>query len=55
MSFVKRMSAVVATTAAALLIVGFTTAGAAQAKPRDLKWYPCVIDGVQMVCSDGPF
>lgn len=54
-TFVKRIAAVLATATVALLVVGSATAGTAQAKPRDLDWYPCVIDGKPMVCSDGPF
>lgn len=54
-TLVRRTVALAATTTAALMIVGFATAGAAQAQPRDLKWYPCVIDGKPMMCSDGPF
>ncbi|MFI6455623.1 hypothetical protein ACIBF6_29155 [Streptosporangium amethystogenes] len=54
-TLVRRTVALAATTTAALMIVGFATAGAAQAKPRELDWYPCVIDGKPMMCSDGPF
>jgi|GEM_PF-5416058 len=54
-TLVKRTVALAATTLAALMIVGFATTGAAQAKPRELSWYPCVIDGKPMMCSNGPF
>lgn len=39
-TFVKRIAAVLATATVALLVVGSATAGTAQAKPRDLDWYP---------------